>query len=81
MDRPGRFEDHRWVGDKRTQIAHDIDACTAPEIIEELMQAETYLCFAPDALPEARNRGYRRCGRCDGVMAAAELERAAVEAE
>ena len=81
MDRPGRFEDHRWVGDKRNQIVHDVDACTAPEIIEELMQAETYLCFGPDTLPEARNRGYRRCGRCDGVLEAAERERAAVEVE
>ena len=81
MDRPTRFEDHRWVGDKRDQIAHDVDACTAPEIIEELMAAETYVCFGPDTLPEARNRGYRRCGRCDGVLAAAESELTAAEAE
>jgi len=34
------------------------------------MAAETYLCFAPDTLPEARNRGYRLCGRCAGVRSA-----------
>jgi hypothetical protein len=67
MERPTRFEAHQWVGDKRTQIAHDLDACTAPEIIGELMDAETYLAFGPDTLPEARNRGYRRCDRCEGM--------------
>ena len=64
MERPVRFEHHRWIGDKRTQVVHDVDACETPEIIEELMAAETYLCFGPDELAEARNRGYRRCGCC-----------------
>ena len=27
-------------------------------LIVELMSAETYLCFGPDTLAEARNRGY-----------------------
>ncbi|CAN5242653.1 hypothetical protein BH18ACT4_BH18ACT4_15190 [soil metagenome] len=67
MVRPGRFEDHCWVGDKRTQIVHDVDACTAAEVIAELMASEAYLCFAPDSYAEARNRGYRRCDRCRGV--------------
>ncbi|MBI2711012.1 MAG: hypothetical protein HYX34_15175 [Actinobacteria bacterium] len=74
MDRPTRFEDHRWVGDKRTQVAHDVDACTDDERIGELMAARTYLCFAPDTLEEARNRGYRRCGLCAGARAAAATE-------
>ena len=69
MERPTRFEHHQWVGDKRTQVVHDIDACTAPEVIEELLQAETYLCFGPDTLAEARNRGYHPCHRCDGMRA------------
>jgi hypothetical protein len=69
MDRPGRFEHHRWVGDKRTQIVHDLDECTAPDVIDELMKAETFICFGPDTLPEARNRGYRLCNRCEGVRA------------
>lgn len=68
MERPLRFEHHRWLGDKRTQVVHDIDACTDESIVEELMAAETFLCFGPDTLPEARNRGYRRCGCCgDGA--------------
>ena len=61
MDRPGKFEHHRFVGDKRTQVVYDIDAI-GPEdesVIEELLAAETYLCFGPDTLAEARNRGYR----------------------
>jgi hypothetical protein len=72
MDRPTRFEHHKWVGDKRNQLAHDLDSCTAPEVIDDLVKAETYLCFGPDTLPEARNRGYRRCNRCDGMRAASD---------
>jgi hypothetical protein len=70
MERLARFEHHRYVGDKRSQIVHDIDGCTAPDVINELLEAETYICFGPDTLPEARNRGYRLCRRCDGVRAA-----------
>jgi hypothetical protein len=71
MDRLGRFEHHQWVGDKRSQVVHDVDACTAPDELAELVAAETYLCFGPDTLTEARNRGYRRCDRCDGVRQSA----------
>ncbi len=60
MDRPTRFEHNRWLGDKRTQLVYDIDdEATDPEAIADLMAAETYLCFGPDTLAEARNRGYR----------------------
>jgi hypothetical protein len=59
MERPGRFEHHRWVGDKRTQVVYDVDNLDDTEIIDELMKAETYLGFGPDTLAEARNRGYR----------------------
>jgi hypothetical protein len=71
MDRLGKFEAHRWVGDKRNQTAHDIDACTEPDVIAELVESEAYLSFAPDTLAEARNRGYRRCDLCEGVRRAA----------
>ena len=30
MERPVRFEHNRWLGDKRTQIVHDVDACQDP---------------------------------------------------
>jgi hypothetical protein len=59
MLRPTRFEDHRYVGDKRTQVVYDLDTWEDPAVIDELMAAETFTCFGPDTLPEARNRGYR----------------------
>jgi len=59
MERPGRFEHFRYVGDKRTQLVYDLDTWTDAAVIDELMAAETYICFGPDTLPEARNRGYR----------------------
>ncbi len=70
MDRPVRFEDNRWVGDKRTQVVHDVDACDTEEVITELMKAQTYICFGPDTLAEARNRGYGACHQCPGARAA-----------
>jgi len=61
MDRPSKFEHNRFVGDKRTQVVYDVDELSdehAP-LIDELLAAETSLCFGPDTLAEARNRGYR----------------------
>lgn len=58
MERPLRFEHHRFLGDKRTQAVYDLDSYTDQAVIDELMTAETYLCFGPDTLAEARNRGY-----------------------
>ena len=63
MERPTKFEHFRFVGDKRTQIVHDLDHCT-PEVIDELMAARTYLGFGPDTLVEASNRGYRPHAAC-----------------
>lgn len=59
MERPIKFEEHRWVGDKRTRVVYDVDNLDDESIIDELMAAETFLCFGPDTLDEARNRGYR----------------------
>lgn len=60
MSRPSQFEEHRYLGDKRTQVVHDLDDPDLdPAVIEELMAAEAFTCFAPDTLAEARNRGYR----------------------
>ena len=70
MERPIRFEHHRYVGDKRTQVVHDLDHCT-PDVIDELMEARTYLCFGPDTVVEARNRGYHVHGACAVVDAEA----------
>lgn len=74
MERLGRFEHNRWVGDKRNQVAHDVDNCSSPETLEDLMKAETFLCFGPDELSEARNRGYHRCKQCKGARDAAQEE-------
>ena len=64
MDRPKQFSDHQYVGDKRTQVVYDVDAMSGAdeELITELMSAETFICFGPDTLAEARNRGYRPFG-------------------
>lgn len=58
MARPIKFEHHRYVGDKRTQVVYDLDSAPQ-ELIDELMAARTYLSFGPDTLTEARNRGYK----------------------
>lgn len=58
------------MGDKRNQVVHDIDACDAPDVVADLMAAETFIAFAPDTLPEARNRCYHLCRMCPGVRAA-----------
>jgi hypothetical protein len=61
MSRPTRFEEHRYLGDKRKQVVYDLDAddAAAQEAIAELLASERFAAFAPDTLTEARNRGYR----------------------
>ena len=61
MQRPTRFEDSRYLGDKRHQVVYDLDVddAEAEEKVAEVMAAETFLAFGPDTLAEARNRGYR----------------------
>ena len=63
-ERPRNFENHRWMGDKRTMRVHDLDNTTDGCGIEEVLAAETYLAFGPDTLPEARNRCYHPCHHC-----------------
>jgi len=60
MQRPTRFEDSRYLGDKRHQVVYDLDVDDAEveEKVAEVMVAETFLAFGPDTLAEARNRGY-----------------------
>ena len=61
MERPARFEDFRFLGDKRSQVVYDLDATDeATEArVAELLDSEQFAAFAPDTLAEARNRGYR----------------------
>ncbi len=70
MARPTRFEEFRWLGDKRSQIVHDLDHCGA-EVIDELMESRQFASFGPDSLDEARNRGYRPCACASAVAARA----------
>lgn len=61
MDRPTKFEHHRWLGDKRTQVVYDLDNLTDDDahLVEDLVAAEAFAGFGPDTLAEARNRGYK----------------------
>jgi hypothetical protein len=74
MDRPGKFEHNRYVGDKRTLVVYDVDELGSEDehLIEELMASERYLCFGPDTLPEARNRGYKLFAKQRAATAAAD---------
>jgi hypothetical protein len=58
MDRPTRFEHTRYLGDKRTQLVYDLDEWDDASVIDDIVEAETGICFGPDTLAEARNRGY-----------------------
>lgn len=58
MERPTRFEHTRFLGDKRTQLVYDLDEWTDVAVIDEIVEAGVGLCFGPDTLAEARNRGY-----------------------
>lgn len=66
VERPVRFEEFRYLGDKRTQVVHDLDRVESPEVVEELLASEAFTVFAPDTLAEARNRGYRPAQRSAG---------------
>jgi hypothetical protein len=62
-DKPTKFEDYRYLGDKRTQRVYDLED---PELdqttVDDIMAAESFVCFGPDTLDEARNRCYRPAG-------------------
>ena len=48
MMRPTRFEESRYLGDKRTQRCYDLDAARTPELdaeIDELVASEQYAAF------------------------------------
>ena len=62
--RPTRFEEHRWLGDKRSMRVHDLDNVTDACLLDDLLASEQFMSFGPDTLAEARNRGYRPCPHC-----------------
>ena len=53
-----RFEHSRFIGDKRTQLVYDLDTWAEFSVIDEIAESGVGLCFGPDTLAEARNRGY-----------------------
>lgn len=58
MDHHPKFEESRFIGDKRTQLVYDLDSWDDPGVIDEIVGAGVALSFGPDTLAEARNRGY-----------------------
>ena len=76
MERPTKFEHNRYLGDKRKQVVYDLDHTdgTVEGAVAELMAAETFICFGPDTLAEARNRGYRLARASRAARAAAGVD-------
>ncbi|MFM8866879.1 MAG: hypothetical protein ACKOFZ_01130 [Ilumatobacteraceae bacterium] len=58
MARHSRFGHTRFLGDKRTQLVYDTDEWADQAVIDEIAESGVGLCFGPDTLAEARNRGY-----------------------
>ena len=58
MDHHPKFEHSRFIGDKRTQLVYDLDTWDDAAVVNEVVAAGVGLCFGPDTLAEARNRGY-----------------------
>jgi hypothetical protein len=66
IEPPKQLEGRRFVGDKRTQIVFDLENCSAPDLIDDIVANKSYTTFGPDELSEARNRGYRLSKYCKG---------------
>jgi len=64
VTRPLRFEHNQFLGDKRSQVVHDLDATTDACGIPDLLASEQFAAFGPDTAAEAANRGYRPCPHC-----------------
>jgi hypothetical protein len=64
MGRLKRFEEHQFIGTRDDMVVHDCenadDLATLEARIasEELIKRNLLQTFAPDALAEARNRGF-----------------------
>ncbi len=59
MEHHPKFEDSRFLGDKRTQLVYDLDTWDDDDVVNEFVELGVALSFAPDTLAEARNRGYQ----------------------
>lgn len=62
MSRHPRFEEHRYLGDKRHFVFYDCDDDEQLARVAEV-PLESLQSFAPDTDVEARNRGFHRAVR------------------
>lgn len=62
MPRHPKFEEHRYLGDKRHFVFYDCDDDDQFAIVEDV-PLEKLQSFAPDTEAEARNRGWRPARR------------------
>ena len=51
MERPSRFEHHRFLGDKRTQLVYDLDEWDDPAPIEEIIEPTSAPASVPTPWP------------------------------
>lgn len=64
MARLRRFENHRYIGTRDDMVLYDCDDTAQFEAVsrriadEMLMDRNLLQAFAPDEVPEARNRGF-----------------------
>lgn len=65
MARIARFEEHRYVATRDDMCVYDTDDDVQSKFLSDRIAANNLLgrkqlqTFAPDTLPEARNRGFK----------------------
>lgn len=65
MARLRKFENHRYVGTRDDMVVYDCDDADEFDVLSRRVEDEALLdrnllqAFAPDEVPEARNRGFR----------------------
>lgn len=63
-----RYEGHRYLGVRDTMVVYDLEDAEQTASLEERMESDDLFrrnmiqTFAPDTLPEARNRGFAPVG-------------------
>ena len=64
MARLRRFEDHRFLGTRDDMVVYDTDDDVQSDVLaarmasDDLLERNLIQSFGPDALAEARNRGF-----------------------
>jgi hypothetical protein len=57
---------HRWAGDSRSSVVHDLDHEGQRCAVDETIRAHRLVIFEPDSLEQARMEGFERCSYCTG---------------